>query len=324
MTSNGTLLDGNLSAQVIDTGLDRIVFSVDSPVAETFRRIRVGTTLDQVLGNIETFSRLRSRSGKRLPYMILEFVAMAQNFGQLPEIADLAARLDFDEVIVQNLFKAFEPGYNAFYQKNKLAALSPDFVLEKWNEFCERLERHGIGLYSPFSDGGIHEYVARSDEDLPRRLPRGSHLMDFIEEPRAQEQIVAPFRVSGWVLGQSGVPAAEIGLESATEVLKFPVEFAIERPDVLPHLPPGFPAISRCGFSLDITRLDLEPGVYTVSLFAQEAPTAPQLTIARHQLVLGDSLGQQMYCTQPWTTIYVTWDGKLRTSAVSTSSSWET
>ncbi len=313
MTSNGTLLDEKLSAEVIDTGLDRIVFSVDSPVAKTFRRIRVGATLDQVLGNIETFSRQRSRSGRRVPYMILEFVAMAQNFEQLPEIADLAARLDFDEVIVQNLFKAFEPGYNAFYQKQKLSALSPAQVLEIWNDFRTKLKRHGILLYSPFSDGGIHEYVARSDEDLPRRLPRKSHLVGFIDEPRPQEQMIAPFRVSGWALGQSGLPATEIGLESATQVPKFPVEFSIERPDVLPHLPAGFPAISRCGFSQDVTRLDLEPGVYTLSLFVREGAAAHQLTIARHQLVLGDSLGQQMYCTQPWTTVFVTWDGKLRT-----------
>ena len=313
MTSNGTVLDEKLSAEVIDTGLDRIVFSVDSPVAKTFRRIRVGTSLDQVLGNIETFSRQRSKSGRRVPYMILEFVAMAQNFEQLPEIADLATRVDFDEVIVQNLFKAFDPGYNAFYQKSKLAALSPDRVLQSWEEFCARLQRHGIRLYSPFSHGGIHDYVAQSDEALPRRAPRGADFMGFIDEPKTQEQVIVPFRISGWVLGQSGVPAAEIGLENANQVLKFPVEFTIERPDVLPHLPAGFPAISRCGFSHDVTRLDLEPGVYTLSLFAPEGSAAHQLTVARHQLVLGDSLGQQMYCTQPWTTIYVTWDGKLRT-----------
>ena len=131
---------------------------------------------------------------------------MAQNFEQLPEIADLAARLDFDEVIVQNLFKAFDPGYNAFYQKSKLAALSPDRVLQSWEEFCARLQRHGIRLYSPFSDGGIHDYVAQSDEALPRRAPRGANFMGFIDEPRTQEQVIVPFRISGWVLGQSGVP----------------------------------------------------------------------------------------------------------------------
>ena len=42
--------------------------------------------------------------------------------------------------------------------------------------------------------------------------------MGFIDEPKTQEQVIVPFRVSGWVLGQSGVPAAEIVLESATQV----------------------------------------------------------------------------------------------------------
>ena len=124
---------------------------------------------------------------------------------------------------------------------------------------------------------------------------------------------MVPFHVSGWVLGQKGLPKAEIGLESATEVLKFPVEFSIERPDVLPHLPEGFPSEPNCGFSLDLTTPDLEAGVYTLSLLARDGHDAPTRTVARHQLVLGDDSGQQMYCTQPWTTIYVTWDGKLRT-----------
>ncbi len=313
LTSNGTLLHEDLSAAVINTGLDRIVFSIDSPVPETFRRIRVGTTLEEVLANISTFSRLRATTGQRVPYMILEFVAMAQNFKQLPEIADLAAQLDFDEVIVQNLFKAFEPGYNAFYQKNKLAALPPDVVLKTWNEFEKWLEGHGIRLYSPFSDGGIHEYVARTDQDLPRKLPRGTPLMGFIDEPKTQEQVIAPFRVSGWLLGQTGLPTAEIALESATEVLNLPVEFGVERPDVLPHLPEGFPAESGCGFSVSVNRLDLEPGVYTLSLFAREGATAQRLTIARHQIVVGETPEQQMYCTQPWTTFFVAWDGTVRT-----------
>ncbi len=313
MTSNGTILDEQLSAEVIETGLDRIVFSVDSPVAETFRRIRVGTTLEQVLGNIETFSRLRSKSDGRVPYMILEFVAMAQNFEQLPEIADLAAKLDFDEVIVQNLFKAFEPGYNAFYQKNKLSALSPDRVVASWDEFQTRLQGHRIRLYSPFADGGIRDYLAESEETLPRRPPRGAGFMGFIDEPVTQEQVTVPFRISGWVLDQEGLPQAEIGLESATEVLKFPIKFGIERPDILPHLPDGFPAQPNCGFSLDVTNSKLEAGVYTLSLLARDGDNTPQRTIARHQLVLGDDSGQQMYCTQPWTTMYVAWDGKVRT-----------
>ena len=122
-----------------------------------------------------------------------------------------------------------------------------------------------------------------------------------------------PFRISGWVLGQKGLPRAEIGLESATEVLKFPIEFGIERPDILPHLPEGFPAQPNCGFLLDVTNSKLEAGVYTLSLLARDGDNTPQRTIARHQLVLGDASGQEMYCTQPWTTMYVTWDGKVRT-----------
>ena len=53
--------------------------------------------------------------------------------------------------------------------------------------------------------------------------------------------------------------------------------------------------------------------MYTLSLFAREGATAQRLTIARHQIVVGETPEQQMYCTQPWTTFFVAWDGTVRT-----------
>ena len=61
---------------------------------------------------------------------------------------------------------------------------------------------------------------------------------------------MGPFRVSGWVLGQEGLPKAEIGLESTTEVLKFPVELSIERPMCYPIYPRAFRPSPTAAFPL--------------------------------------------------------------------------
>ncbi len=313
MTSNATVLDDRIARSLVEVQLDRIVFSIDSPDERTFQKIRVGASLDQVLANIERLTRQRAADGGRKPYLILEFVAMAQNFQQLPEVADLAAGLGFDEVIVQNLFKAFDPGYNAFYQRNKLSALDPAEALGLWNDFAARLAGHGIRLYSPFAGGGIQNYLRRGGDDSRRTLKSSGGLLGYIDQPAALDRVGDSCTVSGWALSREGVPRAEVVFENATQTLLRPLRLDRPRPDVLPHLPADFPRQPVCGFSETVDLSELDSGVATLTLRVVTGPEAPPRTLARHQILVRGEEPQRMYCTQPWSTVYVTWDGKVRT-----------
>ena len=313
LTSNGTSLTEDQAKAVVDAKVDRIVFSIDSPDPETFKQIRIGADLDQILRNIETLVRIRQDSGKSLPYLILEFVAMAKNFHQLPQLADLAHRLDFNEVIVQNLFKHFAPGYNSFYKKNRLSVLDPDEALRHWGEFLDRLKQYSIELYSPFQGEGIHHYLGSSPASDAREARSKNDFIGFIDRPKPLGSHSGTCQVAGWVMGVKGFPYTEISIESSNESLQIPVTAKVERPDVLSSLPETYPQDPNCGFDQVVDVSHLQPGVYTLSLVARKGREQPPQTVARQQLLISSDSDLKMYCSQPWSTVYVSWDGKVRT-----------
>lgn len=65
LASNGSLLDRDLSARLLDSGLDFISFSVDTVDEAEYRRQRRGGELHKVRGNIEDFIAMRDRGGYR-------------------------------------------------------------------------------------------------------------------------------------------------------------------------------------------------------------------------------------------------------------------
>lgn len=313
LTSNGTVLSEEYSKLLVECGVDQIVFSIDSPDERVFERVRVGAKLKDVLRNIERLSNLRAQSGAKKPRMILEVVAMAQNFDQLPEIADLAHRLDFDEVIVQSLFKHFEAGYNAFYDKSNLAVLEPSDTIDSWQEFCRRIKQYGIEVYSPFLSGGLQQYLRSSDEAPARSLKSTRGFLGFIDSPSPMSHVEETVRVEGWFLGKEGVPEVTICLEGSVGSVSKRVVQRTPRPDILPHLPEDFPQEPNCGFSETLETKGLQPGVYTLLAKVQRDSESTPVSMARQKVLVRDRTAYEMYCTQPWTTVYVTWDGKLRT-----------
>lgn len=61
MNTNGTLLTEEFSAEIIDAGIDRVLFSFDSPYKETYEKVRVGASFEEVLGNIKRFVEIRNQ-----------------------------------------------------------------------------------------------------------------------------------------------------------------------------------------------------------------------------------------------------------------------
>jgi radical SAM protein with 4Fe4S-binding SPASM domain len=94
--SNGFLLTEELSHRLIDSGLTRIMFSLDAITAETYDKIRVRSDFARVMRNIETFLRVKREKGAVLPLVRVSFVKMSINEHELDDfIAHWAERVDF-------------------------------------------------------------------------------------------------------------------------------------------------------------------------------------------------------------------------------------
>ncbi len=77
--TNATLLDEDWSVRLLDSGLDKLFFSFDSPYKEHYERIRVGARYEMALANIRRFKELRDARGVIEPLTRVSMVRMKDN-----------------------------------------------------------------------------------------------------------------------------------------------------------------------------------------------------------------------------------------------------
>lgn len=64
--TNGTLLDENLAGELINAGLDRIIFSIDGIRKVVYEKIRVGADLNVVIANVLRFIEMAGKSHREI------------------------------------------------------------------------------------------------------------------------------------------------------------------------------------------------------------------------------------------------------------------
>ncbi len=77
MHTNATLLNKEMSLAILKAGLTRLIISFDSPVKETYEKIRVGTKFEKVLNNIRTFAEMKK--DYEYPILRVQMVKMKIN-----------------------------------------------------------------------------------------------------------------------------------------------------------------------------------------------------------------------------------------------------
>src|SRR3954462_1299344 len=110
--TNGVLLTRAVSRALVAVGTSHVHVSLDGASAATYEDVRHGTGLaprpgqfERVVANLRGL--LAARGSQRRPRVVLVFVAMRRNVGELEALVDLAAELGVDEVWVQNLSHVF-------------------------------------------------------------------------------------------------------------------------------------------------------------------------------------------------------------------------
>jgi tungsten cofactor oxidoreducase radical SAM maturase len=100
--SNGLLLDGAMSRELIKLGVDRLVISLDGVRPETYEGVR-GAALARVVDNVRGLNEAKAELASLYPALGLEFVALQSNISELPHLTGLALRLGAARVLVSNV-----------------------------------------------------------------------------------------------------------------------------------------------------------------------------------------------------------------------------
>src|SRR3989344_3238585 len=74
VSTNGQLLNEELSRKLIDSGLDILRLSLEGYSKELYEKIRVGGSFERIVSNVKGFRKMRDEMGKKKPLMEINTV----------------------------------------------------------------------------------------------------------------------------------------------------------------------------------------------------------------------------------------------------------
>jgi hypothetical protein len=120
--TNGTLCDQQMSANLIESGLNKIAFCIDGASPLSHEAYRVGSSYYQVRKNTETFLEVREKYKGTGPEVVIQTLLTSYSESELPEILNWAWNINADEVH----FKTLSSGsHTSQEQKDRYAHLLP-------------------------------------------------------------------------------------------------------------------------------------------------------------------------------------------------------
>jgi radical SAM protein with 4Fe4S-binding SPASM domain len=100
-STNGHYLDYERSRKTVESGLDRLIISLDGASAETYKQYRVGGNFDTVVSGIRNLVKVRKELGSSTPHIILQFIVFSHNEHEIAEVKRLGAEMGADEVKIK-------------------------------------------------------------------------------------------------------------------------------------------------------------------------------------------------------------------------------
>ena len=170
--TNGTLLNEKKCREIVDLGIDCVVFSIDSPIKESFEKIRKGSDFDVVIRNIELLHKTKSNKKSKVPHIGFAIVAMKQNLREVPQLIKLAKKLGVESIYIEPLIWQNGPRYERFYKDNEILTSIGFFEVRKiCGEITGVAKEEDIKVTSPYFDkllGGKGNQISiKGKEDNP-------------------------------------------------------------------------------------------------------------------------------------------------------------
>ncbi len=97
-STNAHYLHEKNAQKTLDSGLDRLIISIDGTTQETYEQYRIGGSLEKVIRGTETLLDLRKKGNYQKPYTIFQFLVVKPNEHQIEEVKHLAKNLGVDKV----------------------------------------------------------------------------------------------------------------------------------------------------------------------------------------------------------------------------------
>ncbi len=97
-STNAHFLNDENARRTIESGLDRLIISVDGTTQEVYEQYRKAGKLENVLRGAKNVVKWKKKLKSKTPHIIFQFLVVKPNEHQIPEVYQLAEEIGIDEV----------------------------------------------------------------------------------------------------------------------------------------------------------------------------------------------------------------------------------
>jgi radical SAM protein with 4Fe4S-binding SPASM domain len=98
-STNGHYLNDENARKTVESGLDRLIISIDGTTQETYESYRVGGKLTKVLEGTKNIVKWKKRLKSSRPFVVFQFLVVRPNEHQIGQVKELAKELGVDKVL---------------------------------------------------------------------------------------------------------------------------------------------------------------------------------------------------------------------------------
>lgn len=97
-STNAHFLNETNARKTVESGLDRLIISIDGTTQEVYQQYRVGGKLEKVLEGARNIVNAKKEAGSSKPFIVFQFLVVKPNEHQIEEAKQLAASIGVDDI----------------------------------------------------------------------------------------------------------------------------------------------------------------------------------------------------------------------------------
>jgi MoaA/NifB/PqqE/SkfB family radical SAM enzyme len=97
-STNAHYLNDAVAKRTVESGLDRLIISIDGTTQDVYQQYRVGGNLDKVLAGAKNIVKWKKELNSKTPFVFFQFLVVKPNEHQIADIKRLAKEVGVDEV----------------------------------------------------------------------------------------------------------------------------------------------------------------------------------------------------------------------------------
>ncbi len=101
-STNAHFINEKTAKEIIESGLDRLIISIDGLTQETYENYRIHGTLSKVIEGSKQMLKAKKELNSKTPHLIFQFLAVKPNEHEIPQVFQLGKEMGIDEVRIKS------------------------------------------------------------------------------------------------------------------------------------------------------------------------------------------------------------------------------